>query len=79
MVCVFNDGEVLERRLLASLRAQTSPHELVTVDNRESQFDSAAKALNRGARRAHGDWIIFAHQDVALLSPDWLARCEEML
>ncbi|MCA1594050.1 MAG: glycosyltransferase family 2 protein [Acidobacteria bacterium] len=79
VVCVFNDGEVLERRLLASLRAQTAAHELVTVDNRESEFDGAAKALNWGARRAHGDWVVFAHQDVELLSTDWLARAEEIL
>lgn len=79
VVCVFNDGEVLERRLLACLRGQTSEHEVVAVDNRASRFESAAKALNWGARRAHGEWLLFAHQDVELLSADWLAQAERMM
>ncbi len=79
VVCVFNNSEVLERRLLAGLRTQSAPHELICVDNRASQFDSAAKALNWGARQAHGQWLVFAHQDVELLSANWLERAEQML
>ncbi|HVF56480.1 MAG TPA: glycosyltransferase [Pyrinomonadaceae bacterium] len=79
VVCVYNDREVLERRLLASLAAQTAPHELIAIDNRASEFESAARALNHGAARARGRWLVFAHQDVALLAPDWLERAELML
>jgi hypothetical protein len=79
VVCVFNDAEVLERRLLPRLGSQSSEHELVAVDNRGSRFSSAAQALNWGARRAHGNWLLFVHQDVELLSEDWLAHAERMM
>lgn len=79
VICVYNDREVLETHLLASLRAQTAPHDLVLVDNRESRFAGAAGALNWGAARAEGRFLVFAHQDIVLLSTDWLARAEQLL
>lgn len=79
IVCVYNDAGVLERRLLGSLSAQAGRHEVVPVDNRASRFKSAAAALNWGAAQAAGDWLLFAHQDVALLADDWLARAEALL
>jgi hypothetical protein len=79
VICVYNDAATLERRLLAGLTAQTEPHEVVAVDNRDSRFPSAATALNHGASQASGDWLVFAHQDVQLLSPEWLARARAFL
>jgi glycosyl transferase family 2 len=79
VVCVYNDLALLERRLLGSLEQQNARHEVVTVDNRGNVFASAAGALNHGAERATGEWVLFAHQDVALLSQDWLARAESIL
>jgi hypothetical protein len=79
VICVYNDDECLERCLLSSLRGQTARHELVAVDNRDGRFRGAAEALNWGARRATGGWLMFVHQDISLLSPDWLARAEEIL
>ena len=79
IVCVYNDAAVLDGRLLGSLARQSARHEVVPVDNRASRFASAAAALNWGASQARGDWLLFAHQDVALLSGDWLARAENLL
>lgn len=79
VVCVFNDQEVLKQRLLSSLSAQTVNHQLVLVDNRDSSFRNAASALNHGARQAEGEWIVFLHQDVSLISRDWLFKAEELL
>lgn len=79
IVCVFNDSGVLEERLLKSLATQTVPHEIITVDNRDSRFGSASEALNWGAAQARGDWLLFAHQDVALRSPGWLSKAESLL
>lgn len=79
IVSVFNDPTVLRDRLLSSLADQTARHEVITVDNVAGRFDQAAAALNSGAARAHGDWLIFVHQDVQLLSPDWLMRAEDLL
>ena len=74
IVCVFNDAEVLRNRLLNSLESQGEEHEVITVDNVGGRFDRAATALNWGAAQAQGEWLLFAHQDISFLSPDWLNR-----
>jgi hypothetical protein len=79
VICVFNDLEVLRRRLLSSLASQTARHEVITVDNRDSRFDRAATALNWGAAQASGRWLLFVHQDIEFLSPEWLARAQTFL
>jgi Glycosyltransferase like family len=76
VVCVYNDAKALEERLLSSLSAQNTEHEILTVDNRDSVFHNAATALNWGASQAKGQLVVFAHQDVSLLSVDWLLRAE---
>lgn len=79
VVCVYNDREKLRRYLEASLSSQDSTSELVFVDNTSGVFTSAASALNSGAKRCNGEFIMFAHQDVRLIGSDWLSRAEEML
>ena len=79
VVCVYNNRALLERCLLSSLERQNTHCDVITVDNRDSAFASAACALNHGAEATIGEWVLFAHQDVALLSQDWLARAEDIL
>lgn len=67
VVCVFNDAEVLQRCLIASLRKQDVPYEWIPVDNTQGRFSSASAALNHGGRQATSKTIIFAHQDVVFL------------
>jgi hypothetical protein len=79
IVCVFNDERVLNERLLSSVATQTEAHEVISVNNVAGRFDQAATALNWGAEQARGNWLLFAHQDVAFLSSDWLARAKHFL
>src|SRR5262245_7234367 len=79
VICVYNSERILDRHLRASLRTQSARHELIAVDNTGSGFKNAPSALNWGAARAHGDWLIFVHQDVSLLGRHWLERTELML
>jgi hypothetical protein len=79
LVSVFNNPVKLEARLRAGLARQQTPHQLICVDNRAGRFCGASAALNEGARQAEGEWIIFLHQDVELLGPDWLVRAERHL
>jgi hypothetical protein len=79
IICVFNDIAVLKNRLLSGLALQNAPHEVITVDNIAGRFDRAATALNWGAARAHGESLVFVHQDVQVLAPDWLSRAETFL
>jgi hypothetical protein len=64
---------VLLRRLSAGLDRQVDVKlELIALDNRAGRFSSATAALEEGAAAARGEWLLFAHQDVELLSPRWL-------
>ena len=79
VVCVYNNKVVLEQVLLKSLRRQTAEYELITLDNTNGKFSSAAQALNHGGSQAKGDYIIFAHQDMWLASDTWLEDAERIL
>lgn len=79
VVCVYNNGKILNAYLLKSLKNQTVNYELITVDNTEGKFKSTAEALNHGGRRAKGKYIMFVHQDVDLSSNTWLEEVEKML
>jgi len=79
IVCVYNDDKTVRELLLKSLEKQTVPYELIKIDNTDNHFASAAEALNYGGDRAKGDYIMFVHQDVSLLSDTWLAEAENIL
>ncbi len=79
VICVYNDKNIFNEWLLAGLKGQTREYELITVDNTACAFRSAAAALNHGAAKAKGDYLMFIHQDVRLLSDDWLEKAEAFL
>ena len=79
VVCVYNNQEELEKHLLTSLAGQTAKFELIRVDNTGGQFKSASKALNHGANKAKGKYLMFVHQDVVLYSRFWLEDVENVL
>jgi hypothetical protein len=79
IVCVYNNEEVLETRLLASLKNQKTNYDLILVKNDDGSFPNASSALNYGASQAKGNYLIFAHQDVSLLGDTWLENVEILL
>ncbi|MGZ4847370.1 MAG: glycosyltransferase family A protein, partial [Halobacteriota archaeon] len=79
VVCVYNNEQILTDYLLQSLETQTAPLELITLDNTERGFRSAAQALNYGGGKAKGKYILFVHQDVSLDSTEWVSNAEAML
>ncbi len=79
IICAFNDREKLDRFLLASLRGQCAPFELLTIDNCQGSFTSAARILNETAARAKFDQLLFVHQDIALRGSTWLADAQNTL
>ena len=79
IVCVYNNEKVLNDYLLRGLKEQTSSFELIKVDNTAGTIKSLAEGLNRGGRSAKGDYIIFMHQDVYLMSGEWLEKAEFFL
>lgn len=79
IVCVYNNKEILKNCLLKSLDCQNSEFELITLDNTECNFKSAAEALNYGAKNTKEKYIMFVHQDVDLSTKTWLIEAEKWL
>jgi hypothetical protein len=79
VVCVYNSEEILKNVLLKSLDTQTIKFELITLDNRDNRYSSAAEALNYGGGKAKGEYIMFVHQDMWLGSNSWLDEVEKCL
>lgn len=77
VICVYNREEQLQSQLAASLKEQDLPHELIALDSREHGFTSAARGLNEGARRASGDILVFAHQDIVFKTAGGLRELAE--
>lgn len=69
LICVYNSPRVFQD-MSRSLAGQTAVHELIEIDNTTNRFPSAASALNYGATLAHGDILVFLHQDV-LFRQSW--------
>lgn len=80
IIIVYTDDNLL-RECLLYCKQQTFKDEieLITLDNRESRFPSAAQALNYGAENSHGDVLIFLHQDLFLWENDFVHRCYQFL
>ena len=72
VICVFNDKSALDKQLKASLTNQNIEYELIALDNTSNRFKSAAEALNYGSSQAHGDILVYSHQDIYLKRPNEL-------
>jgi len=79
IVCVYNNEKILKNVLLKGLQEQTAEFELITIDNTDQKYNSAAEALNHGGVQAESDYIMFIHQDMWLPHKTWLAETEKIL
>lgn len=79
IICVYNNENILEEYLIKSLNRQTEKYELILIDNRENKFKSAASALNFGAKKANGEYLVFAHQDIYFSDENWIKNTTKQL
>jgi hypothetical protein len=80
VICAYNDAAKLDKYLLPSIaKQQSAAVEVILLDNRERKYANAAPALNEAARGARYDYLLFAHQDISLISPLWLANARKWL
>ena len=77
VICCYNDDEVFGEVLEASL-AEQEPHQLLVHRNSEEVNTPIPVVYNQLREEAQGDWLLFVHQDVKLLSA-CLLRLEEKL
>jgi len=79
VISVMNNETIAREFLLRGLSRQNSKFELLLADNRASTYKSASQAYNHVGIKANGDYLMFVHQDVLLLSRNWLREAEEWL
>lgn len=80
IIIVYNSLNIQDSLTLRSLRFQTEKHELILLENIGNRnFTSAAAALNAGASRATGDYLMFVHQDVDFLDERFLEKAGAIL
>ncbi len=79
IICIYNNHKILDDNLLKSLKKQNINYELILLDNTKEKYRSAANALNYGAKNAKGNFLMFVHQDIDILSDKWLQNVEKML
>ena len=80
IIVVHNSEDIERELLLTSLARQTVPYELILLENKNNRnYTSAASALNDGAKKATGEYLLFVHQDVDLLDSEFLSKAEELL
>lgn len=80
IIIVYNSLNIQDSLTVKSLRHQTAKYELILLENIGNRnFKSAAAALNSGASRATGDYLMFVHQDVDFLDNHFLEKARAML
>lgn len=79
VIVVYNDGTMLRENLLRSLEKQDTKYELILLDNTKNTFDSYTVAINYGGSQAHGEYLMFVHQDIELIGSGWLREAEQYL
>lgn len=72
IICCYNNEKQLNEQLLESYRNQNCTAELVLIDNTSNEFQSAASALNYGAKLSTKNYFIFVHQDIIFTKIDSL-------
>lgn len=80
IIIVYNSSNIQASLTVNSLRRQSEEYELILLENVDNRnFKSAAAALNAGASRATGDFLMFVHQDVDFLDEHFLEKARAML
>lgn len=79
-ICPSNNPEMYSRCVLASLERQKNrDFELILVDTQKEQYSSAAAALNAGAARASGEYLVFLHHDIILEDENFIDQLLELI
>ena len=81
IICCYNKPKILEEMLIKSINSQhfEGEIELVAIDNSQNRFSSNAEALNYGARKSSGEYLIFAHQDIEIFCPHQFSKIVKYL
>lgn len=79
MICTRKD-QYEEAKIWIEKQSIAETTEIIALDNYGNKnYTSAAKALNQGAEKAAGEYLIFMHQDVCLWDLQVLERCVNYL
>ena len=66
IICIYNNEKIFQDCLLKSLENQTAKYERIFIDNTSNIYNCAAKAFNKYCNKAHGEYLMFIHQDIII-------------
>jgi GT2 family glycosyltransferase len=70
IICSVNDTSFAEISHQLRTLLRDMPFEIVRINDALS----LAEGYNRGARASRGDWLVFCHDDIAIMTPDLVDR-----
>lgn len=70
IVCSIDDGKLAALTENIARHFAGMPHEIIAIRNAAS----LCEGYNRGVRQAGGDYLVFCHDDIEILAPDFAAR-----
>lgn len=73
VICSIDPRKLAVAKSSLQLRLADAEHEIIVIDDARS----LAEGYNRGAAAGHGDRVIFCHDDIEILAPDFLSRLEQ--
>ena len=79
VISIINNETIARDYLLRGLSRQNKKFQLLLIDNKTSAYKSASQANNSASKKANGDYLMFIHQDLRLLSKNWLKELEDWL
>ena len=79
-ICPSNNPQMFNDNVVKSLDIQKNrDFELILVDTQKEHYTSAAAALNAGAARASGEYLVFLHHDIVFESADFIDELLDMI
>jgi hypothetical protein len=75
VICSIDPAKFAAVKQNIALRMAAEPHEVIGVHDAKS----LAEGYNRGAARARGETIVFCHDDIEILNPDFAQRLRQHL
>lgn len=67
LITIVNKEEVYQEFKANLAEQKQVNYELIKIDNRENQYDSARAAFNLAAKKASGEYLVFLHPDIRFL------------
>lgn len=79
LICVTNNQEIVSKMIDSLKKQNFNNYELIIIDTTINHYESAVDALNDGAAKATGKYLVFLHHDILFIDNDVLFKLYNLL